>query len=148
MRKTFAEAEAALRDLALRWMEAGWQRGDANAVLALHAPDFIDHDAAGRAPDNSGFRAGILELYAAFPDFYTQVEDLVIEARSGKVAIRWTASGSHRGAFLGFPATGRRIHFQGIEILRIASGRVADRWGEWDGIGLLSQLRTQKEAYP
>jgi predicted ester cyclase len=32
------------------------------------------------------------------------------------------------------------IQFVGIEIVRVADGRIAERWGEWDGLALLDQL--------
>jgi hypothetical protein len=34
--------------------------------------------------------------------------------------------------------------FRGIEILEIAGDKVSQRWGEWDGMGILEQL----EALP
>jgi steroid delta-isomerase-like uncharacterized protein len=129
-----------LGGIAQRWIEQGWQKGDASMVDELHAADFVDHDAAGRAADRAGFKAGILELYAAFPDLYAVIEDLVVDAAAGKVAVRWSATGTHRGAFMGVPPTGRRIIFRGIEIIRVEDERIVERWGEWDGIDLLRQL--------
>ena len=129
-----------LKAVAHRWMEEGWQRGRADAVDELHAPDFVDHDPAGRRPDREGFKEGILQLYAAFPDFYAEIEDLVIDAARGKVTVRWAANGTHRGTFMGVPPTGKRIAFRGIEIIRVENERVVERWGEWNGIELLEQL--------
>ena len=129
-----------LSGIARRWIEQGWQKGNAGIVDELHAADFVDHAAAGRAPDRAGFKGGILELYAAFPDFNAVVEDLVIDAAAGKVVVRWSASGTHRGAFMGVPPTGRRISFRGIEIIRVEDEHIVERWGEWDGIDLLQQL--------
>ncbi len=129
-----------LRAIARRWIELGWQKGRPGVVDELHAAHFVDHDPAGRAPDCEGFREGIRQLYAAFPDLHAVVEDLVVDATTGKVAVRWSATGTHRGAFLGVAPTGRTITFKGIEIIRIADGRIVERWGEWDGIDLLQQL--------
>lgn len=128
--------------LAVRWMERGWQQGDEGMVDELHSAGFIDHGApAGQAPDRAGFKEGIRQLYAAFPDFHAEIDDLVLDPETGKAAIRWSASGTHRGAFLDIAPTGRRIQFQGIEIIRLEGGRIAERWGEWDGLSLLAQLR-------
>jgi len=129
-----------LKEIADRWMEDVWQRGDVEAIDELHAPDFVDHSPAGRTPDRDGFRAGVAELYAAFPDFSTVTEQLVIDATAGTVGVRWTAVGTHKGTFMGVPPTGKRIAFEGVEILRIQDGRIMERWGEWDGISLLRQL--------
>jgi steroid delta-isomerase-like uncharacterized protein len=129
-----------LRAIALRWMVELWQRGNADAVDDLHSPDFIDHSPGARNADNEGFKAGVRSHYKAFPDFYAATEELAIDEAAGKVTILWTATGTHVGDYLGAPASGRRIAFRGIEILRIENDRIAERWGEWDGMDILVQL--------
>lgn len=135
------EQEHALREIAHRWMRAGWQRPDRAAFHELHDPAFIDRSASGRRASVEGFWTGVMELYAAFPDFYATAEDFVVEPQTGKMSVRWSATGIQRGEFLGIPATGRAVHFEGIEIIRAADGRIAERWGEWNGIEILQQLR-------
>jgi len=136
---------SALKTIATRWMEDVWQRGDLDAVDELHAPDFVDRSPAGRGSDLASYRKGIAELYAAFPNFRAIIEDLIVESRTGKVVIRWRATGTHRGSFLGVEATGRVIRFRGIEILQIEAGKIVERWGEWDGLNLVDQLRGDQE---
>jgi steroid delta-isomerase-like uncharacterized protein len=123
-----------------RWIEERWQRGRTEVVDGLHAPSFVDHDSAGRRPDNDGFKAGIRALYEAFPDFRAAVEDVVVDEARGVAAVRWTGKGTHRAPYLGAEPTGRTISFKGIEIVRIESRRIVERWGEWDGLDLLRQL--------
>jgi steroid delta-isomerase-like uncharacterized protein len=131
----------ALRATVIRWIEEGWRQGRGEVVDRLHAPGFVDRDPGGRPPDAEGFKRGIRDLYAAFPDFSARVEDVVVDAASRTAAVRWTAAGTHRGPYLGAAPTGRRIAFKGIEVLRFdAQGRIAERWGEWDGLELLAQL--------
>jgi len=122
------------------WMEGVWQEGDETAVDRLHASDFVDHNPAGRAPDREGFKEGVAELYRAFPDFFAETEDLIADPLTGKVALRWAATGTHQGIFIGVPPTGKRIAFRGIEILRIENDRIVERWGEWDSFNIMEQL--------
>lgn len=130
-----------LKAVADRWMDEVWQRGRAEAVLALHSPHFVDRSAPpGRTTDRQGFKRGVEECYAAFPDFRAETKGLVIDEEAGEVAIRWTATGTHSGPFAGVPPTGRPVRVTGIEVLRIEGDRIVERWGEWDGIGLLQQL--------
>lgn len=129
-----------LRAIVRAWIEEGWRRGDPGVVDRLHAPDFTDHDPGDRTPDNAGFKAGIARLFAAFPDLAAEVQDLVVDAAAGTVAVRWSAAGTHLGTYLGAAPTGRSVRFKGIEIVRIRGGRITERWGEWDGIDLLAQL--------
>ena len=134
-----AETEK-LKQITLRWIEEGWSRGNVKIVDELHAPDFVDRDPSGREPTNEAFKKAILEVYAAFPDFRCEVEDWVVEPRTGKVSVRWSATGTHKGEYLNAPPTGKKIHFKGIEIITIKNGKITERWGEWDGIDLLQQL--------
>lgn len=129
-----------LRQVAERWMDEVWRPGGLDTFNELHTNDFIDHSPAGRDPGRDGYRLGVAELYTAFPDFTATIDDLVIDPRSYQVAIRWTATGTHTGPFLGCQPTGRLIRFSGIEIISIEGNRIRERWGEWDGLSLMEQL--------
>ena len=129
-----------MKAITQQWIEEGWQKGNAGIVDELHSPGFVDRDPSGRQPDREGFKQGIVRLYEAFPDFHGVIEDLIVDADTGKVALRWTATGTHRGSFMGARPSGRKIAFKGIEIIRIEEDRIVERWGEWDGIDLLQQL--------
>ena len=153
------DTRAALAALARRWVEDGWSPGDGtlpvgHIIEVLHAPDFVDHDSGGRTPDNAGFREGIVRLFGAFPDFRASVREVVVEmaadgeaacadasrGTSGTIAVRWTATGTHAGPYLGAGPTGRSVAFKGLEIVRVRGGLITERWGEWDGLELLAQL--------
>ena len=133
-------ARQTLERLVVRWMAEGWQKGNPAIVDALHASPFVDHDPAGRVADREGFKQGIAELYAAFPDFYAVIEDLAIDHEARQATVRWRGTGTHRGAFWGHPPTGRKIRFKGIEILQFHRGRITARWGEWDGLDIRAQI--------
>jgi steroid delta-isomerase-like uncharacterized protein len=131
-----------LAAIARHWMAEVWQRGNVAAVDELHAPDFVDSSPVGRPASREGYKAGVAELYAAFPDFHAVVDDLIVDAAVGKVAIRWSATATHRGVFMGVLPTGKPIAFRGIDILRVddLTLRIVERWGEWDGADLQGQL--------
>jgi steroid delta-isomerase-like uncharacterized protein len=130
-----------LEEITERWIDQGWRKGDADAVLAMYADHFVDLSSpyAGRGTRDDNVR-GIRDLYAAFPDFHTEIDDLVIDTEAGKVAVRWTATGTHQGEFLGVATTGNSVTFRGIETLRIVDGMIVERAGEWDGIEILRQI--------
>lgn len=129
-----------MKEIAQRWIEEGWQKGQTSVVDKLHARDFVDHDAAGRSPDRQGFKESIVQLYAGFPDLFAVIDQMVVDLTTSKVALRWTATGTHKGVFMGIPPTGKRITFKGIEIIRVENDHIVERWGEWNGIELLQQL--------
>ncbi len=131
---------AQLEAVARRWIEEIWRPGRRASFDELHAPEFRDRSSGGRGETRDDYRRMLADFYTAFPDFHTEIEDLVTDEARGTVAIRWTATGTHRGAYLGVGPTGRRVAFAGIEIVRIVGERIVERWGEWDGMGLLEQL--------
>ena len=114
-------------------------RGDFAALNALAAPDCRDHAAApGTTPCPAAIAQFLAPWRAAFPDLAITVEGLVAEGDG--VAARWTLRGTHRGAFLGIPPTGRRVAVAGTERYRLAGGQIVERWAAVDTAGLRRQL--------
>ncbi|MEU8693777.1 ester cyclase [Streptomyces sp. NPDC048665] len=66
-------------------------------------------------------------------------EEDVVEGRDA-VTIRFRVDATHVGEFLGVPATGRRISFQAIRIVKINEGKVTGQWAQLDLWGIHSQL--------
>jgi steroid delta-isomerase-like uncharacterized protein len=93
----------------------------------------------GQPPGIAGFTYGVQMLHQTFPDLVITVEDLIAEG--DKVAARLTARGTHRGAFRGIAPTGRAVMWAGIRIFRIANGKIAEHWANWDDLSLLRQLQ-------
>ncbi|MFL5238233.1 MAG: ester cyclase, partial [Rhizomicrobium sp.] len=68
----------------------------------------------------------LLAIQSAFPDHYLTIGDQI--ADGDKVVTRVTFHGTHKGAFNGIPATGKRLQWAGIAIDRIANGKVVEMW--------------------
>jgi steroid delta-isomerase-like uncharacterized protein len=103
------------------------------------APDYIDHGALpGQAPGLDGAKQKWAMYIAAIPDLRVPIEDMVAEG--DKVVVRWTAEGTQRGELLGIPPAGKRLRFSGISIYRLAEGKVAEVWEQFDRLGLMQQL--------
>jgi steroid delta-isomerase-like uncharacterized protein len=121
-----------------RWIEA-WNTKDVDAALELLAPDYVRHDA--NLPDVVGpqaqreFLAGVLN---AFPDLDLRPEQLIGE--ENLVTVRHVVRGTHRGEFLGVPATGRVVTFQAVDIFRLTGNKIVEQWVVIDALGLLQQL--------
>ena len=74
----------------------------------------------------------------AIPDMQVKLEDMVAEG--DKIACRWTATGTHKGEFMGVPPTNKKITLTGIHIDRIAGGKVVETWNYTDMLGVMQQL--------
>jgi SnoaL-like polyketide cyclase len=70
----------------------------------LFADDFVDHTPQpGTTPDKDGVRVLYKRLRAAFPDFHPKIH---WQAAAGNLVTTYkTYHGTHRGEFLGIPAT-------------------------------------------
>jgi predicted ester cyclase len=64
-------------------------------------------------------------------------------AEDDKVVVRFTLRATHRGEFMGIPATGKPIAVPGIIIYRIANGKIAEHWMQVDSVALTQQLSGQ-----
>jgi steroid delta-isomerase-like uncharacterized protein len=121
-----------LEHVAAQWISLWSAPIDAGLFDRLHADDFVDCAPAGRPPTKGGFATGLAEWAQAFPDIRTRVEQLVVDEAAAAVAVRWSATGTNRAAYLGVGPTQRVTYIAGIEIIEIRDGRVVKRWGEWD----------------
>ena len=106
----------------------------------VFAPDYLRHDLrpTTAAPGPEGQKEIASAFRAAFPDVRFDVE--IVIAEGDYVAARWTASGTHRGAWGDVEPTGRSVTFSGVNIFRLENGRVAELWNHRDDLGLQQQL--------
>ena len=110
-----------------------------DALDEVVASDMTDHDAGpGQAPGLEGVKQLFSSLHSAFPDFQMNVEDMI--AKGEKVVARVSWSGTHQGEFMGIAPTGNRVEVSGIDILRIAEGKIVEHWGNFDDLGMMQQL--------
>src|SRR5262245_64892568 len=94
----------------------------------IHTPAPID------APGRAGFRQLLSFFRAAFPVQHTEIHALIAE--DDLVVAHHTHYATNGGAFMGLPPTGREVVVQGIEIFRIAGGRIAEFWHHDDMLSL------------
>ena len=56
------------------------------------------------------------------------------------MALRFTFHGSHQGEFMGIAPTGKQVTMSGINIFRIADGKIVEMWNQEDVLGMMQQL--------
>ena len=121
-----------------RVIEEIYNRGDLAVVDELAASDLVIHASSQDIRGRDGAKQYVAALRAGFPDLHLTVEDQVAEG--DMVVTRWTASGTHTGAFQGIPATGKAIRVAGTDIDRIIDGKTVECWAHVDELGLMQQL--------
>jgi steroid delta-isomerase-like uncharacterized protein len=124
-----------------RYWEEVWNQGNLAVVDELIASDFDGHPLPGE-PDFGRGPTGqkqFVDMYrTAFPDLRMTIEDMTAEG--DRVAVRWTARGTNTGEMMGMPATGKHATVTGMFLNRLAGGKIAEGWGNFDALGMLQQL--------
>ena len=128
------------KQLVEEFISALFTDGDLTAVDRYLDPGFIDHDpllpSALDGPE--GLRQAAVLFRQAFPDWRSDVQHMIAEG--DLVAEHFVAHGTHRGSVMGESPTGHDVVLRGVNIFRITDGKIVERWGRLDDLGLLQQL--------
>lgn len=125
--------------LVSRYLEV-FAQGNLDAIPEICAPDYVEHDPASAAEirGHDAVRRDLEPYVNAFSDTEVAINDQVAEG--DLVATRLTVRGTHVEDLRGIPPTGERIEVTGTVFHRVAGGRLAEGWWNWDTLGLLKQL--------
>ncbi len=130
-----AEANKAL---VRRPLEEAYNKGNLDVIDEVYAADYTWPIDKPQTHSSAEFKQHVAEVRAAFPDIHITAEDMIAEG--DKVVTRWTIIATHKGEFMGVPATGKKVAGTGILITRIADGKIAGDWENSDQLGLMQQL--------
>jgi len=92
----------------------------------------------GQGPGLEGLKDILRAMRAGFPDLAFAIEEQISEG--DKVASRFEWTGTHKGAFMGIPPTGRAVRVWGMVIDRLVDGRIKETRIIMDTAGLMAQL--------
>lgn len=135
-----------IETLVRRFYDDLWNRFDTALIPVLLTEDVTVRGALGRHAAGHAAFADYLELVqGAFPDFEQTIEEMDVDAVGGSAFVRLRCRGTHRGALLGLPATGRLITCEGAARFETRDGRIADIWILGDLHSLVRQLRAARE---
>ena len=129
--------------LVRRVIEEGYNKHNLALLDELYA-DCVYYTPATGELKGEALKQYYASIFAAIPDIRFTVEDLVAEG--DKVAGRWSCTGTHQGEFMGIAPTGKRVTNSGIDIQRIAEGKIVEERGEWDALGFLQRLGAVPQA--
>ena len=92
----------------------------------------------GQGPGLEGLKDVLRGLSAAFPDMHWVIQEQISER--DKVLSRFEWTGTHRGTFLGVPATERPVTVWGMVVDRLEGGKIKETRIIMDTLGLMMQL--------
>jgi len=131
-----AEHKALIRQL----YEEVWNKRRLELVDEIFSPSHALHDPnlTGSGVGPEAYRRQVTRFISAFPDLRFIIEDFFGE--NEKLAVVWTISGTHKGEFMGIPATDKKVSIDGITIIHTVNAKIMDSYVSWDVWGLMHQL--------
>ena len=136
------DSEQAMRATIARYNDA-WNAHDLDAIIAMHAPDMVfDNHTAGESASGEEVRAHIGAIFDTWPDIEFTTRRLYV--REGLVVQEWTASATHakkmrRGDLVAEP-TGRRVEWDGLDVIPFEDGLVKRKDVYSDSVSILRQV--------
>jgi len=127
------------KELERRMYEEIYNKKNMGAIEQFVAKDWVCHPSLpGMPPGLEGMKQSHTLTSKAFPDMQAKLEDMLAEG--DKIACRWTATGTHKGEFMGTPPTNKQVTVTGIHIDRIAGGKIVETWNYSDMMEVMQQL--------
>ncbi len=129
------------KQIARRYIEEIWSQGRLELVDELVAPDYRGQTrATGQNPaeGREALKRWVGGLHAAFPGGTRTIEELIAEG--DRVVARFSAQGTHTGPWKQFAPAGKTIHYTGVTIAQIESGKIIRHHTWWDVLELVRQI--------
>lgn len=99
----------------------------------------VDHDPApGQGDGPKGIGEFWTDFKKAFPD--VALEPVQVIATEDYVIAVLDVTGTHTGEFQGHEATNKTFAVRGIQVGKFVDGKMTERWGSTDTLGILQQL--------
>jgi steroid delta-isomerase-like uncharacterized protein len=135
-------ARADLRETIGRYNDA-WNVHDLDAIIAMHAPDMVfENHTAGERAEGSLVREHIGRIFEAWPDIAFETRRLYV--REDLVVQEWTASATHtkelRRGDLVAPPSGKRVKWEGLDVIPFEDGMVKRKDVYSDSMAILRQV--------
>ncbi len=125
------------KDFVIACTEDFWNTQNIAAFEKYYGANFIMHSSDGDQ-NITQYKELCQAYFKAFPDLHITTDFYMTEG--DKVAKVWTVTSTHKADFMGIQATGKRIMIKGIEVFRIADGKIVEVWASMDNLGMLQQL--------
>jgi steroid delta-isomerase-like uncharacterized protein len=111
-------------------------RRDLDAFFKILAPEYVEHLPTGDV-SLEYLKKYAHTFFTASPDIKITIKEMVAEGDMVAVLLNWKAT--HRGEYMGIPATGKKIDISVFNLIKIKAGKWVEFWNVTD-VGLMQQL--------
>jgi steroid delta-isomerase-like uncharacterized protein len=127
-----------------RFVDELWNERRLDVADAIFAQDCVTHQlrsgvpaaAVPRGPE--AIKQHIAGWIASFPDLRFTIEQMVSEG--DRVVMQLRVEGTQQGAWLGIPASGKKIQIRMFTVHRVEGGKIVEDWVLVESLGLFEQL--------
>ncbi len=99
-----------------------------DVVMHIH-PDIVGIDSA---------RAYYANYLTAFSNIKFSIIDVF--SQGDKLVKHWDFKGRHTGTFFGIPATGKDVELEGVTLVKMRGGKIAEEQDFFDNLSFMQQL--------
>ena len=121
-----------------RYVNEILNQGKLSAADEIIGEGFVDPAGAPGEKGPESLKKVIASFRTIFPDLAVTIDEMVVDGEY--IAWKWTATGTHGAAMFGIPPTGKQVTFSGIIVDTIQNGKIVERQGVWDRMGLKEQI--------
>lgn len=122
-----------------RMTEEFYNEGNIESADHFFADTYMHHDPASpQVRDRNGLKEVVRAFRTGCPDLHITSDQLLAEG--DMVTKRWTYHATHTGDLSGMPPTGKHITMSGLELFRLADGKIVEAWVAYDNLSLMQQL--------
>jgi predicted ester cyclase len=133
--------------LVRRYLEEVVATGDVSGIAEFIAPDYVEvYEGKRFLLGLEGAREHVLGVRRTYPDLSIEVGLQVAEG--DWVATSIVARGTHRGEWLGIAPTGKVLAFTGVNLDRVAGGRIVEHGGAANLLGPLLEAGAVRPVRP
>lgn len=134
------------KELIRRHFEEVWSQGKFDGMDQLYDSGYQGEVPLVGKVDRNGLKSVVLAYRKAFPDLKFNVQSIIQEGDTA--AVRWIASGTSKGEFMGIPATGTYGTVQGLSVIDLKNGMIARDIAEMDLVAFFRQMGLQMPVQP
>jgi steroid delta-isomerase-like uncharacterized protein len=120
-----------------------WNAHDVESIGSMHAPDMVfENHTAGERAEGAAALEHIAGIFESWPDIEFRTRRLYV--REDLVVQEWTASATHskplrRGEIVAAPS-GRRVEWDGMDVIPFENGKVKRKDVYSDSVSILRQV--------
>jgi len=128
------------KTIARNFLDAAWNKRDFGSLSQYVAQDHVAHGpfTDQLPPGLQGVIAFASSFTTAFPDVTYTLDSQ--DTEGDLVRTHVTYHGTHKAELMGVPATGQQATVPVLITDRIAGGKIAESWAEWDPDDMMRQL--------